>query len=96
MSRGFDNVGTSAYLVPSLSTIDPDHDAMAQSAVGLLARRIPSSIKDQEEIVSRFTLVAREPTGRWGQMDRGRVSRPENASRAGDDAPSWYSLGSIQ
>lgn len=64
---GFDNVELSAYLVPSLSTIDPDHDAMAQSAVDLLVRRIEqvgSSPTAQEEVVSRFTLVARESTGR--------------------------------
>ncbi|MET9218257.1 substrate-binding domain-containing protein [Streptomyces sp. NPDC003300] len=36
---GLDNVETSAYRAPSLSTIDPDDDARAQSAVGLLARR---------------------------------------------------------
>lgn len=63
---GFDNVEVSEFLVPSLSTIDPDHDMMAQAAVDLLVRRIeqvrlPST--DHEEVVSPFTLVARESTG---------------------------------
>ncbi|MFD5163129.1 LacI family DNA-binding transcriptional regulator [Streptomyces hawaiiensis] len=62
---GFDNVEESEFLIPSLSTIDPDHDAMAQRAVDLLARRIeqtePSA--EREEFVSHFSVVIRESTG---------------------------------
>jgi PAS domain-containing protein len=37
---GFDNVTESEFAIPSLSTIDPDHDGMAERAVDLLIRRI--------------------------------------------------------
>ncbi|OAH11892.1 LacI family DNA-binding transcriptional regulator [Streptomyces jeddahensis] len=62
---GFDNVQESAFLIPSLSTIDPDHDTMAQRAVDLLARRIRQNEPgaDREEFVSPFTVVVRESTG---------------------------------
>ncbi|WEO99353.1 LacI family DNA-binding transcriptional regulator [Streptomyces sp. FXJ1.172] len=63
---GFDNVDESAFLVPSLSTVDPDHDLMAERAVGLLAARLGSAgpPADQEEFVGPFSLVPRESTAR--------------------------------
>ncbi|MFG3009960.1 LacI family DNA-binding transcriptional regulator [Streptomyces cinerochromogenes] len=62
---GFDNVDESAFLVPSLSTVDPDHDLMAERAVTLLVARMgregpPAA---QEEFVGPFSLVVRESTG---------------------------------
>lgn len=62
---GFDNVEESEFLVPSLSTVDPDHGTMAERAVALLARRIEEAepSKDREEFVSHFSLVVRESTG---------------------------------
>ncbi|MFI9583466.1 LacI family DNA-binding transcriptional regulator [Streptomyces sp. NPDC052236] len=62
---GFDNVEESEFLIPSLSTVDPDHDMMAQRAVDLLARRIeqPEPGVDREEFVSHFSVVIRESTG---------------------------------
>jgi len=36
---GFDNVEEGAFTVPSLSSIDPDHETMARTAVSLLVRR---------------------------------------------------------
>ncbi|MGW3360380.1 LacI family DNA-binding transcriptional regulator [Streptomyces bungoensis] len=61
---GFDNVDTSAFLVPSLSTADPDHDLMAERAVALLAARIGRTgpPADQVEFVSGYSLVIREST----------------------------------
>lgn len=61
---GFDNVDESEFLVPSLSTVDPDHDTMAERAVALLARRIehPDLGTEPEEFVGRFSVVAREST----------------------------------
>jgi DNA-binding LacI/PurR family transcriptional regulator len=62
---GFDNVEESEFLVPALSTIDPDHDMMARRAVDLLAGRIeqtgPSA--GREEFIGHFSLVVRESTG---------------------------------
>jgi DNA-binding LacI/PurR family transcriptional regulator len=62
---GFDNVEESEFLVPSLSTVDPDHDAMAQRAVDLLAGRIEGNRlgTEQEEFVSSYSVVVRESTG---------------------------------
>ncbi|KUN77679.1 LacI family transcriptional regulator [Streptomyces bungoensis] len=61
---GFDNVDTSAFLVPSLSTVDPDHDLMAERAVALLAARIGRTgpPAEQVEFVSGYSLVIREST----------------------------------
>ncbi|WP_094222124.1 LacI family DNA-binding transcriptional regulator [Streptomyces diastatochromogenes] len=63
---GFDNVDESAFLVPSLSTVDPDHDLMAERAVALLVARMGHEGRPahQEEFVSTFSLVIRESTGR--------------------------------
>ncbi|MEU9349283.1 LacI family DNA-binding transcriptional regulator [Streptomyces sp. NPDC048278] len=62
---GFDNVDESAYLVPSLSTVDPDHDLMAERAVDLLAARIDRGGPGPEraEFAGPFRLVVRESTG---------------------------------
>ncbi|WP_089102561.1 LacI family DNA-binding transcriptional regulator [Streptomyces hyaluromycini] len=62
---GFDNVDESAYLVPSLSSVDPDHDLMAERAVTLLAARIDRSGPgpEREEFTGPFRLVVRESTG---------------------------------
>lgn len=62
---GFDNIRESEFLVPSLSTVDPDHDVMAEQAVSLLVRRIEQtgSRPGPEEFVSRFSVVVRESTG---------------------------------
>jgi DNA-binding LacI/PurR family transcriptional regulator len=61
---GFDNIEEGAYLVPSLSTIDPDHTTMATRAVDLLVRRIERAAPagEHEEFVSNFSVVAREST----------------------------------
>ena len=62
---GFDNVEESEFLIPSLSTIDPDHDMMARRAVDLLAGRIEQAEPgaDHEEFISHFSVVIRESTG---------------------------------
>ncbi|MFF0094889.1 LacI family DNA-binding transcriptional regulator [Streptomyces canus] len=62
---GFDDVEESEFLIPSLSTIDPDHDIMARRAVDLLAGRIEQTKPgaDHEEFISHFSVVIRESTG---------------------------------
>ncbi|HAM26335.1 MAG TPA: LacI family transcriptional regulator [Microbacteriaceae bacterium] len=59
---GFDNIEEGKFTVPSLSSIDPDHELMARTAVELLVQRIdktgePSS---SQEVVSTFKVVERE------------------------------------
>lgn len=62
---GFDNIRETEFLVPSLSSVDPDHANMAEKAVGLLARRIDEGPSpDHEEYVSSFRIVKRESTAK--------------------------------
>ena len=61
---GFDNIDEGAFTVPSLSSIDPDHDVMARTAVRLLVRRIEGGKpgRPRQEFVSKFSVVEREST----------------------------------
>ncbi|WP_306904380.1 LacI family DNA-binding transcriptional regulator [Arthrobacter pascens] len=59
---GFDDVDSSEFLTPSLSSVNPSHDLMAGKAVDLLAARIAGESGDPVEFVSPFTLVEREST----------------------------------
>jgi DNA-binding LacI/PurR family transcriptional regulator len=63
---GFDNVEEGEFLVPRLSTIDPDHTTMATRAVDLLVKRIERTepAGSHEEFVSHFSVIVRESTGR--------------------------------
>ncbi|MET8563436.1 hypothetical protein ABZV75_23615 [Streptomyces flaveolus] len=62
---GSDNLDGSAFLVPSLSTVDPDHDPMAERAVApLVARMGPEGSRTvREEFVGPFSLVVQESAG---------------------------------
>jgi len=62
---GFDNVTESEFFIPSLSTVDPDHDGMAERAVDLLISRIEEteSPTRHQDVVGDFSLVIRESTG---------------------------------
>ncbi|MGI5289792.1 LacI family DNA-binding transcriptional regulator [Nonomuraea polychroma] len=63
---GFDNIAEGAFIVPSLSSIDPDHALMASTAVRFLVGRLAEKGKKRQvarEFISRFTVVARESTG---------------------------------
>ncbi|XUL86227.1 LacI family DNA-binding transcriptional regulator [Streptomyces galilaeus] len=61
---GFDGIDEGSYTVPSLSTVDPDHRAMARVAVDRLVARIAGQTPEGgvKEHVSPFTVVAREST----------------------------------
>ena len=61
---GFDDILEARYSVPSLTTIDPDHDEVARLAVDLLLARLADSPDWQpREHVTGFRVVARESTG---------------------------------
>lgn len=62
---GFDNIEESGFSVPSLSTIDPDHELMARTAVDLLVKRIEHNGPGlaPQEFVSSFTVIDRESSG---------------------------------
>lgn len=59
---GFDNIQEGEYSFPSLSTIDPDSDAMAKAVVELLVNRISDSSKQPTEYISSYRVVPREST----------------------------------
>ncbi|MEU5888982.1 LacI family DNA-binding transcriptional regulator [Streptomyces sp. NPDC047461] len=62
---GFDNVSESEFFIPSLSTVDPDHEGMAARAVDLLIRRIEQTgpTSRHQDFIGDFSLVVRESTG---------------------------------
>lgn len=63
---GFDNIREGGFLRPSLSTVDPDHAAIAHLAVDTLVRRIRADGDDttveRVEYTSPVRLVEREST----------------------------------
>lgn len=69
---GFDNDAESDYLVPRLTTIDPDNDAMARTILSLLLAQIQTGDHRTEpvESVMGARLVVREST-RGGPGPRG-------------------------
>jgi DNA-binding LacI/PurR family transcriptional regulator len=62
---GFDGLEESSFSVPSLSTIDPDHAAMAKAAVDLLVARINADNNNPQpplEFISTVRVIEREST----------------------------------
>ena len=60
---GFDDILEARYSVPSLTTIDPDHEEVARLAVELLLARLADDPHWQpKEHVTGFRVVAREST----------------------------------
>lgn len=61
---GFDDVPLSSFLTPSLTTIAPDHAAMADAAITMLIDRIEGSraADDYRTVVGPVRLIAREST----------------------------------
>ena len=61
---GFDNVVEAAFTVPSLSSVDPRLEQIAERAVDLLVARISGTAPSDthEEFVTDFKIVAREST----------------------------------
>lgn len=63
---GFDDIEESSFAIPSLSTIDPDHQGMAEAAVQLLVARIEAGVSGAVppvEHLSAVRLVPRESSG---------------------------------
>ncbi|WP_308467233.1 LacI family DNA-binding transcriptional regulator [Rathayibacter soli] len=59
---GYDDVEWSRFSVPSLSSVRPDHDLMAKTAVELLVARISGEGKEPIEFIAPFSLSIREST----------------------------------
>lgn len=60
---GFDDVELSRFGVPSLSSVRPDHDLMAKTAVEFLVSRIAGEEREPVEFIAPYTLSLRESTG---------------------------------
>ncbi|MBK7819985.1 MAG: LacI family DNA-binding transcriptional regulator [Tessaracoccus sp.] len=62
---GFDDVPQAEFTTPSLTSIAPDHEAMADAAVRLLVGRISGerARDDYQEVVGQVTLRVRESSG---------------------------------
>lgn len=64
---GFDDLGMSEHLTPSLTTIDPGHDVIADTAAGIVDRRLTSAGTGSpppapEHVVAAASLVVRGST----------------------------------
>jgi DNA-binding LacI/PurR family transcriptional regulator len=60
---GFDDIDEAAYLVPSLSTVNPGHDAMADAITSLLMTQISgASTGEPQELVVPAQLITRGTT----------------------------------
>ncbi|WP_233404361.1 LacI family DNA-binding transcriptional regulator [Actinotalea solisilvae] len=63
---GFDNISTGRFTLPSLSTVDPGRDEIAERAVAMLVERITWGARDAPPPrlhEAAFHVVARESTG---------------------------------
>jgi DNA-binding LacI/PurR family transcriptional regulator len=63
---GFDDVDEAQYSIPSLSTVDPGHREIAQTAVRVLAERSEWGANGgppARELPSKFSVIERESTG---------------------------------
>jgi DNA-binding LacI/PurR family transcriptional regulator len=59
---GFDDIPESEFMVPSLSTVAPDHQWMAAKAVDLVTLRIQAPLRQTGEYTAPFELMVRETT----------------------------------
>lgn len=72
---GFDNIDESRYAYPSMSSLDPGREEIAQRAVDLLAERIRSGEQGgpPRTIKPEFRVVRRESTGFFETSDQAGV-----------------------
>jgi DNA-binding LacI/PurR family transcriptional regulator len=61
---GFDDIDETRYTLPTLSTVNPGREEIAERAVGMLVERIanPTAALPPRDETSAFTLVVREST----------------------------------
>lgn len=62
---GFDNIDEARFAVPSMSSVDPGRDQIAEIAVTLLLERIneKGEPRSPRQVLADFQIVARESTG---------------------------------
>jgi DNA-binding LacI/PurR family transcriptional regulator len=68
---GFDNIDEGRFSVPSLSTVEPGRDEIAQVAVDMLVERIneKGDRKPPRQILADYRIVGRESTGFSGPTE---------------------------
>lgn len=59
---GFDNLDVSSFVPPGITSVDPNHQLVAERAVGLLSRRMEGDAGPAEHIVAPVHLVVRGST----------------------------------
>jgi DNA-binding LacI/PurR family transcriptional regulator len=59
---GFDNLDMSSFVPPGITSVDPNHQGVAQHAVGLLHRRMADSSAPAKHVVAPVRLVVRGST----------------------------------
>jgi DNA-binding LacI/PurR family transcriptional regulator len=60
---GFDDIAEAPYLVPSLSTVNPGHDEMADAITSLLVAQIAGGpTGDPQELIVPAALIERGTT----------------------------------
>lgn len=72
---GFDDIEASRFSVPSLTTVAPDKEALARSAVSLLLERIdaPETAPARHEVAGHRLIVRESTGGRGREPARGRA-----------------------
>jgi DNA-binding LacI/PurR family transcriptional regulator len=62
---GFDNIDETRFSVPSMSSVDPGRDQIAELAVSMLVERINAKgdVPPPRQVLADFAVVARESTG---------------------------------
>jgi DNA-binding LacI/PurR family transcriptional regulator len=68
---GFDDIDEASYSLPTLSTIDPGREEIAETAVRVLLERIAGTgrVTPPRQYTAAFRVVQRESTGL--RTDRG-------------------------
>ncbi|MCL2464994.1 MAG: LacI family transcriptional regulator [Micrococcales bacterium] len=68
---GFDNIAESRFVVPSLTTLAPEHDQIAEMALAFLVERIEhgEDAGPGRDVTSDFHLAIRESTGARDRAD---------------------------
>ena len=87
---GFDNIDESRFSVPSMSSVDPGRNEIAEIAVDLLLERIgeKGEPRPPRQIKADFRIVARESTGAvaGGDSHTDRAEVVEQTAETGVDA----------
>ena len=84
---GFDNIIESQYSVPRLTTVAPDHDQIADTALRFLAERIASGDKTGpgRDVTSSFVVLERESSMPPAGSDDTHASSASDAGRESGD-----------